>query len=123
MKGTFELNKLKESVAALEHALTFLGEVKREPVYHAAITKNFEVCLEYAWKFLKRRVIEEGFDPASPREAIKLAGRVGLIADVEKWLDYLEDRNEAVHDYLGVSDEEYLTTIQEFFVDAKRLLA
>ena len=116
-----EPDKLADAVKKLEHALSFLKPNQTDPVYQAAVSKCFEVCLEYAWKELKRRVVEEGIEVYSPKEVIKQAGRLGFIGDVEKWLDFLEDRNLAVHDYLGVSDEDYLKTIREFLPEVKKL--
>lgn len=113
--------KFKKSVTALEHALSFREKGKLDPFYFAGISKSFEICLEYAWKELKQRVIDEGLEPFSPKETIKLAGRLGFIDNVEKWLDFLEDRNLAVHDYLGISDDDYLKTIQEFLIEAKKI--
>jgi uncharacterized protein with HEPN domain len=40
---------------------------------------------------------------------------------VQKWLDFLEDRNLAVHDYLGISDEDYIKMIKEFLIEVKKL--
>lgn len=115
--------KFRKSVQALEHALSFLKQAQKDEFYFAGVSKSFEICLEYAWKHLKRRVMDEGLEVFSPKEAIKLAGRTGLIDDVEKWLDFLEDRNLAVHDYLGVSNQEYLSTIQSFFREVKKLIS
>ncbi|MBI2083764.1 MAG: nucleotidyltransferase substrate binding protein [Deltaproteobacteria bacterium] len=115
-------DKLKDAIQKLEHALSFLKETKKDSLYASAISKSFEVCLEYAWKDLKRRIIEEGIEVYSPKEVIKQAGRLGMIDDVEKWLDFLEDRNLAVHDYLGISDEEYLKTIQDFLPEVKKII-
>ena len=114
--------KLKESVDALEHALSFLPKAKKDPFYFSGISKSFEVCLEYAWKYLKRRCIDEGVDVYSPKESLKEAGRLGFIDNVEKWLAFLKDRNLAVHDYIGMSDEDYLKTIQAFLVEVKKLV-
>ncbi|MBI2336301.1 MAG: nucleotidyltransferase substrate binding protein [Deltaproteobacteria bacterium] len=116
-----EQKKLPESIKALEHALTFLKLAQKDPFYFAGISKTFETCLEYAWKYLKQRSTEEGLEAYSPREAIKIGGRLGLIDNVEKWLDFLEDRNLAVHDYLGIADEDYLKTIQDFVTEVKKL--
>ena len=114
-------DKFDKSIKALEHALEFSKQAQKDPFYSAGIAKTFEICLEYAWKFLKRRALEEGLEVYSPKEAIKQAGRMGLIDNVEDWLNYLEDRNLAVHDYLGVSDEEYLNTIRDFLRDVKKI--
>lgn len=63
----------------------------------------------------------EGLEVYSPKEVIKQAGRLGWINDVEKWLDFLEDRNLAVHDYLGVSEADYLKTIENFLQEVKKI--
>ena len=117
-----EQDKLKESVDALEHALSFLSKVKKDPFYFSGISKCFEVCFKYAWKHMKRKATAEGFEVYSPKEAIKYGGQLKVIDNVEKWLDFLEDRNLAVHDYLGISDEDYLNTIQEFLNEVKKLV-
>lgn len=113
--------KLEKAIKDLEHALTFEKDAKEDDFYMAGIAKCYEICLEYAWKFFKRRATEEGFEVFSPKEAIKLAGRLKIITDVEKWLDFLIERNAAVHDYLGVSDQEYLETIHDFLSEVKSL--
>ncbi len=121
-KKTDEQDKFAQSVAELEHALSFAPKATDDRFYFSGIAKSFEVCLEYAWKYMKRRAIDEGLEVYSPKDAIKTAGRLKMIDDVELWLDFLEDRNLAVHDYLGVSDEEYLATTMTFLGEVKKLL-
>lgn len=114
-------DKLKAAIQALGHALSFEKKIKQDKFFLAGIAKSFETCLEYAWKYFKRRALDEGFEPYSPKESIKYAGRIGLIDDVEAWLSFLEDRNDAVHDYEGVSDKDYLQTIKAFYREVKRI--
>lgn len=114
------MKKLKDAITDLEHALTHLEKAKKDNFYFAGISKEFEVCFEYAWKYLKQKVEADGLEAASPKEAIKQAGHIGLIKDVEKWLGFLQDRNIAVHDYLGMSNADYLKTIQQFFSEVKK---
>lgn len=114
-------DKFFDSIDALEGALKYKDKAKEDKFYFAGISKSFEVCLEYAWKYFKRLAEDEGLEVFSPKEAIKYAGRLKAIDDVEKWLDFLEDRNLAVHDYLGMSDEDYLKTIVEFLREVKKL--
>lgn len=121
-KGRNLESKLAESVKALEHALTFTEKAEVDDFYYAGISKSYETCLEHAWKYFKNKAVDEGLEVYSPKEAIKCAGRLGLIDDVEKWLDFLEDRNLAVHDYLGISKEDYLKTIRSFLVEVKKLI-
>lgn len=113
--------KLIDSIKGLEHALSFKNKIDKDEFYFSGISKSFEVCLEYTWKYLKKKTQEEGFEVYSPKEAIKYAGKMKLIDNVEKWLDFLKDRNMAVHDYLGVSDEAYLETIENFLSEVKKL--
>ena len=114
-------DKLAASIAQLEHALTFRKQISKEPVYFLAITKAYEVCLEYAWKHLKARLNSDGIEAYSPKEVIKEAGRAHLLDDVESWLRFINERNLMVHDYLGISDDEYLETITTFLKTVKKL--
>ena len=66
-------SKLKKAVAELEHALSFENKISKDRFYFSGITKTFEVCLEYAWKYLKRRVIDAGIEIYGPKEVIKEA--------------------------------------------------
>ena len=122
-RATNERKKLEQSVKDLQHALEFLDKAKKDTFFSAGITKCFEVSMEYAWKYFKAMLACEGLDAYSPKEAIKLAGRAGWIDNVEQWLDYLEDRNLAVHDYLGMGDPDVSETIRSYLQDVSRLLS
>ena len=114
-------DKFRNSIQELEHALSFKKKIQEDHFYFAGIAKSFEVCFEYTWKFFKRQALDEGLEVNSPKEAIKLAGKLGTIDNVEIWLDFLKDRNTAVHDYLGLPDNVYLETIENFFQEVKKL--
>lgn len=68
-------------------------------VERAGLIQFFEMTFELAWKVLKDYLEEEGFQVASPREAVKLAFQSGLIRDGHAWLEALKDRNLTVHTY------------------------
>lgn len=118
---TPEQDKLLNSIKELENAMRFADKIVEDKFYFSGISKCYEVCLGYAWKFFKKRAIDEGLEIYSPKDAVKAAGRLKLIDNVEKWLDFIEDRNLAVHDYLGVSNEDYLNTIRAFLIEVKRI--
>jgi nucleotidyltransferase substrate binding protein (TIGR01987 family) len=95
-----EINKkFVASVEALETAIKFKSKALEEKFYFYGIAKAFEVCFEYTWKHMRQYVVEEGLDAASPRDAIKQAANLELIDNLDRWLDYLRDRNLAVHDH------------------------
>jgi nucleotidyltransferase substrate binding protein (TIGR01987 family) len=117
-----KIDKLKQSISDLEHALSFEAQSRNDSFYYYGIAKVFEVSLEYAWKYLKKRVEADGLEARSPREAIKLAGRIGIISEVKLWLSFIENRNLAVHDYQSISSQEYLHSIKLFLEEAKKLI-
>ncbi len=133
MAGTHEKNAvltlaerrehLREALAVLEEALTFVDRIQEERIYFAGICKCFETALEYAWKYLKARAIEEGMEVFSPKEAVKTAGQAGWVGDVEEWLLYINSRNLAVHDYLSIAEDEYIAIIQNFVNEARALVS
>jgi nucleotidyltransferase substrate binding protein (TIGR01987 family) len=98
--------KLSQAIADLEHALDFEKQAQKDTFYMRGIAKSFEICLEYAWKYFKRCAQDNGLEAFSPKESIKMAGRLKLIDNVELWLDFLTDRNFAVHDYQGIDEQE-----------------
>ena len=114
--------KFKTSLNDLEYALKFKDKALEDSFYFAGIAKSFEVCFEYSWKYFRYLIINDGLEAKSPREAIKVAASLGHISNVETWLGYLEDRNLAVHDYVGMSRIDYLKTIVNFYHDAKGLV-
>ncbi|OHD47346.1 MAG: hypothetical protein A2096_15560 [Spirochaetes bacterium GWF1_41_5] len=116
-----EKKKLANAVNDLKNALKYKNKALKNNFFYAGIAKCFETCFEYTWKYFKQYAIKEGLEVFSPRDSIKAAGRLGLIADVEKWLAFLENRNIAVHDYLGISHAEYLKTISNFYREVGRI--
>lgn len=114
-------DKWSHSIKKLEHALKFKNKAEQEEIYASAIIKDFEVCFEYAWKSLKTKITHEGIEVYSPREVIKAAARMDIITNAELWMQFLNDRNNSVHDYLGIPFNEYLKTIESFLIEVKKL--
>ncbi len=116
-----ENDKFKNSILALKHALEFESKAYKDDFYYGGIAKAFEVTLEYSWKVFRKEVLDAGLEAPSPRDAIKQAGKINLIDDVEKWLRYLKIRNIAVHDYLGLTKEAYLNEIKDFLSEVQKI--
>jgi len=115
------VEKFKAALKALSHALEFEKQARKDDFYYGGIAKAFEVAIEYAWKYFRAEVVASGLEAPSPRDAIKSAGKIGIIDDVEAWLEFLRIRNIAVHDYLGVTQDQYLASIQKFLVLARKV--
>lgn len=81
------------------------GEVEYE-LYRSAVIKEFEIIIEQAGKLLRKTLI--GY-LSSKREAQKLgykdifrqAAQYELLSteEVERWLEYRDNRNDLAHDY------------------------
>jgi hypothetical protein len=84
---------------------------------------GFEVAFEYVWKFLKAAGEYQGSEVPGPRPAILEAARYGWIENKAIWAGFLEARNAGVHDYFGLSSEEYAAIARNFHAEAIACLA
>lgn len=96
----------KQRYANFEKALKSLEKYVGVPIEtelaRAGIIQLFVVAFELAWKTMKDYLKSHGLDVKSPRETIKQAYQIELIADGHVWIDALTDRNRTTHTY----DEE-----------------
>ncbi len=105
------------SLDELNKALEYLDQDKTAHdrwVRLDAVAKRFEVSFEYLWRFLKAAGEFQGSEVPGPRPAILEAARYGWIENREGWAGFLEARNAGVHDYFGLSSEEYAGIARSF---------
>jgi nucleotidyltransferase substrate binding protein (TIGR01987 family) len=81
-----------KAVAALGRALS----LPEDDITRDASIQRFEFCVELAWKVSKRWL---GTDTSAPKQVIREMGQAGLIADVELWLEAIDQRNLSPHTY------------------------
>jgi nucleotidyltransferase substrate binding protein (TIGR01987 family) len=86
----------KKSFLQLKISLDILKPSKTEK---AGQIQLFEVTFELGWKTLKDYLEAGGFIVKTPRDVIKKAFEIEMIADGEVWLRALEDRNKTSHIY------------------------
>lgn len=79
-----------------------------------AVAKRFEVSFEYVWKALKVALAKEGEEVYGPKDTIQKAGTYQWIQDIEDWIEFLQARNAGIHDYFGLSSEEYAEIARRF---------
>jgi len=119
-----EKKKPSRALADLKRTLDFYDEVRGdEPAAFLAVSKAFEVSVEYGWKDLKRKLEDKGVDDVfAPKDVIRKAAQVGIIDDAERWLDYIDARNDSVHDYYGMTQADYVKLARAFYKEAKKVL-
>src|SRR5438105_3964344 len=85
----------EEALRHLEDAI----QIKNPDIIQKAGTiQFFEMSYELAWNTIKDYLEDEGFvDVKSPRNALKKAFEVGIIADGHSWMELLSDRNLTAH--------------------------
>lgn len=96
------MNKQEALIESLEKANKRLKDALLLPatrINKDATIKRFEFVFELSWKTIKEHCRDEGFDCVSPKSCIRWAGKMELIDDVEKWIEFLENRNLASHTY------------------------
>lgn len=106
----------KKRIADLEKAISqteasikkYQKEEEQRELNFLMLTKASEVLIEACWKFFKLKVEDEGLSAPSPKEAVRKAATIGLIDNPVKWLEFIDARNLSVHDYYGLSDEDFL---------------
>lgn len=65
----------------------------------AGLTRMFGITFELAWKTLSDRLEHDDINVvATPRQVIRHAFGVGMIDDVQTWLNMLEDRSKMSHE-------------------------
>ena len=115
--------KLKHSLEQLKEAIRVYEKTKDNPgIQFLAVSKAFEVAVEYAWRELKFLAEDEGLDAPSPKSAVRQAAKLGFIDQAEKWIDYINARNEGVHDYFSIPEEDYLELAKDFLKECQKIL-
>jgi pyruvate-formate lyase len=108
-------NKVKKSLNHLKAAFKQYDKEKTE-LNFLTVVKAFETLLEYSWRELKRLVESEGLEAPSPKMAIKQAVKLSWISQGDLWLEAIDARNSSVHDYFGITEDEFCELAYEFMM-------
>ncbi len=87
-----------------------------------ARAKAFENAIESCWKWFKYIAQKEGIEVLSPKDAVRSAAKLKIIANPGEWMDYLDARNYSVHDYFGMDEKTYFQLIDRFERNLKVLV-
>ena len=113
--------KLLDALELFRQARDKLKKNPGDALCFAAAAKTFEVAFEYAWKAIKREADRAGLETYSPRDAVKAGAQLKLIHDVELWNRFINSRNLSVHDYVGISDRDFLEVMSLFLRESDLL--
>ncbi|MCD8148771.1 MAG: nucleotidyltransferase substrate binding protein [Clostridiales bacterium] len=115
-KFTNRYNSFCSSLAALEKAPTRDPE---DDFVLSGTVQKFNLTFDIAWKVMKDIIVKyhkiQTFATGSPRETLRTAYSVDLIAD-DAWMMMLNMRNELSHDYDGSMARDCFHTITYDFI-------
>lgn len=106
------LENLNKAFARLEQACV---QTDYSELEIAGVVQTYEFTFELCWKTLKDKLTFEGYEVNSPRETIRKAFEMGLLADAELWLEALESRNLFSHTYDSEIAEQAVASIRHRF--------
>lgn len=119
LKGVVELTTDTDKMSSCD-------DVMRNGL-RAGVIQNFEFTYELAWKFIKRwlehNLGSTYVDGVSRRELFRLAAENRLINDVDRWMDYHQDRNLTSHTYNEDIAQQVFETAKLFVGDVEKLYA
>ncbi|MFC1585616.1 nucleotidyltransferase substrate binding protein [Fibrobacterota bacterium] len=121
------LDSLQKAINSLERAIVRTREVPGDKELRDAVIQRFECTYELAWKMLKRTLEHESPNPSeidrlSFPDLMREGAERGIIADVEVWLEYRDQRNITSHTYDDKKAESVYKSAVVFFDDVKKLL-
>lgn len=90
------LESLKTSSQLYKKSVDEKADIEIQKAFRDACIQRFEYCIEFSWK-VSIKIL--GSDVKAAKPAIREMARNNLIQDPEKWLGFIESRNDTSHAY------------------------
>jgi len=133
MQKKIDTQYLVKCNEALKRANSMLQNYSQDDIeyeiYRSAVVKEFEILLEQSAKLLKK-VLRAYFhsnkevDKLTFKDIFRHAGLHGLLElqEVERWLQYRDNRNNTAHDYGVEFADNTLVLIDDFIQDIDKII-
>lgn len=123
MASQVSIEELKKALKTLDDALKFSQKSRADDVQFKiardACIQRFEYCIELAWKVSMKKL---GSTIQFPKPAVREMARADLIQSAEKWLDFVEARNNSSHSYDEDVAAQIFSQIIVFYDEANLLI-
>ncbi len=111
-------DKFTKAIQRLSEGFEFYS-LNNTSVACDGVIHRLEFTYELAWKTIREKLLDEGFILIySPKECIKKSFEIGWITDEKKWLNLLNERNQASHLYDEDVAEKICKNIQTQYLQA-----
>ncbi|MDF1761644.1 MAG: nucleotidyltransferase substrate binding protein [Coxiellaceae bacterium] len=99
-----DITAITKASASLEEAVARSKKEKDDAIVRDAVIQRFEYSYELAWKMMRRQLEvdsenPEQIDQMSYRELLRDAAEKGLLAEVDQWVIFRQQRNISSHTY------------------------
>jgi nucleotidyltransferase substrate binding protein (TIGR01987 family) len=123
-----DFSSLKKAAKSLGRAIARTQKAPSDEELRDAVIQRFEYTYELACKMMKRQIEQESPNPAeidqlSFKDLLRTAAEKGIVADVEAWLVYRDQRNITSHTYDEKEAKSVYETALKFYKDAEILLS
>lgn len=126
-----ETTFLDRCIRTLEKSLELLNKTDSDKIeydmYRSASVKEFELILEQTGKLLRKCLkfyfhSPKDVDALYFKDVFRYAAHHGILSleEVERWMEYRDNRNSTAHDYGKGFAEKTLLLLPHFIVDAKK---
>ena len=115
---------LEHAIAAIEQGLTEHAQYPQLHTVRDGVIQRLEVALDVSQKLMKR-VLREVYqmEPARiAKNTAREAADIGLIADAEAWIGYIDARNDTSHTYNAEVAGRVFAQVPSFLAGARDLL-
>lgn len=108
------INRYRSFCRSLSNLADAKGRDSKDKFILSGTAQMFNLSFDLSWKVMKDIITEYHgaleYPTGSPRETLRMACSVGLIAD-DAWLELLRARNNLAHDYDGELALKYFQNI------------
>ncbi len=111
------IQSLKEAIDLYDNCST--EEIVLKKALRDACIQRFEFCIEFAWKTSMRIL---GLNIKATKPAVREMARNDLIKNPEKWLLFVDARNDTSHTYDDEVAQRVFDLIREFYLEVLLLM-
>ena len=117
-----EIIKLTDLKSALESLREGVNKTK-DDLDRDGVIQRFEFTFELLWKVIQEYAKYKGIESASPRDAFRVAGDLGIIDNPNTWFDFLKDRNLTTHLYSEEDAVKIFSHISSFITEVEKIIS
>lgn len=113
------LDSLKKASDLYKKSINEKADIEIQKAFRDASIQRFEYCIEFSWKVSMKML---GSDIKAAKPAVREMARNNLISNPEKWLGFIDSRNNTSHAYDEDVALKVYAEIESFLPEVTQLL-